>query len=219
MATAGQGNGRRPVIRVRNLSRELRLGKVSVHALRNVNMDIFAGELVSIVGPSGSGKSTLLGLIGGLDSPSSGSVEIDGVDITHMNEDQLTSIRNEKIGFIFQFFNLIPTLTALENVALPIQFAHKPRYRPNERARELLDQLGLADRMSHRPAELSGGQRSPARWPTTRHSCWPMSPPETLTRPPARSCWMPCVTYSGNSAPRSSLSRTTRTWQPTRNAG
>ena len=159
MITASQGNGRRPVIRVRNLSRELRLGKVSVHALRNVNMDIFAGELVSIVGPSGSGKSTLLGLIGGLDSPSSGSVEIDGVDITNMNEDQLTSIRNEKIGFIFQFFNLIPTLTALENVALPIQFAHKPRYSPDKRARDLLDQLGLADRTGHRPAELSGGQQ------------------------------------------------------------
>ena len=149
----------RAIIRVRGLARELRLGKVSVHALRNVNMEIYAGEMVSIVGPSGSGKSTLLGLIGGLDSPSSGSVEIDGVDITHMNEDQLTTIRNEKIGFIFQFFNLIPTLTALENVALPIQFAHRPRYQPNQRARELLDLLGLGDRMNHRPAELSGGEQ------------------------------------------------------------
>ena len=149
----------RAVIRVRELSRELRLGKVSVHALRHVNMEVYAGEMVSIIGPSGSGKSTLLGLIGGLDSPSSGSVEIDGVDITHMNEDQLTTIRNEKIGFIFQFFNLIPTLTALENVALPIQFAHRPRYQPWQRARELLDLLGLGDRMNHRPAELSGGQQ------------------------------------------------------------
>ncbi len=150
---------RRSVIRVRNLSRELRLGKVRVHALRDVNLDIFAGEMVSIVGPSGSGKSTLLGLVGGLDSPSSGSVEIDGVDISNMNEDQLTTIRNEKIGFIFQFFNLIPTLTAQENVALPVQFAHKPKYRPGQRARELLEQLGLGDRMHHRPAELSGGEQ------------------------------------------------------------
>ncbi|MDD9954748.1 MAG: ABC transporter ATP-binding protein [Anaerolineaceae bacterium] len=149
----------RAVIRVRNLSRELRLGKVRVHALRDVNLDIFAGEMVSIVGPSGSGKSTLLGLIGGLDSPSSGSVEIDGVDISNMNEDQLTTIRNEKIGFIFQFFNLIPTLTARENVALPVQFANKPKYRPDHRARELLEQLGLGDRMHHRPAELSGGEQ------------------------------------------------------------
>ncbi|MCY3946321.1 MAG: ABC transporter ATP-binding protein [Anaerolineaceae bacterium] len=149
----------RAVIRVRNLSRELRLGKVRVHALRDVNLEIFAGEMVSIVGPSGSGKSTLLGLIGGLDSPSSGSVEIDGVDISNMNEDQLTTIRNEKIGFIFQFFNLIPTLTARENVALPVQFANKPKYRPDRRARELLEQLGLGDRMHHRPAELSGGEQ------------------------------------------------------------
>ncbi|MCY3906166.1 MAG: ABC transporter ATP-binding protein [Anaerolineaceae bacterium] len=149
----------RAVIRVRSLSRELRLGKVRVHALRDVNLDIFAGEMVSIVGPSGSGKSTLLGLIGGLDSPSSGSVEIDGVDISNMNEDQLTTIRNEKIGFIFQFFNLIPTLTARENVALPVQFANKPKYRPDHRARELLEQLGLGDRMHHRPAELSGGEQ------------------------------------------------------------
>src|SRR5690606_31871649 len=96
------------VIQVHNLTKELPLGKVVVHALRGVNMSIDAGEMVSIVGPSGSGKSTLLGLIGGLDSPTSGSIEIDGVDITHMNEDQLTEIRNEKIGFIFQFFNLIP---------------------------------------------------------------------------------------------------------------
>ncbi len=149
----------RAVIRVRNLSRELRLGKVRVHALRDVNLEIFAGEMVSIVGPSGSGKSTLLGLIGGLDSPSSGSVEMDGVDISNMNEDQLTTIRNEKIGFIFQFFNLIPTLTARENVALPVQFANKPKYRPERRARELLEQLGLGDRMHHRPAELSGGEQ------------------------------------------------------------
>lgn len=147
------------VIQVRNLTKELPLGKVVVHALRGVNMSIYAGEMVSIVGPSGSGKSTLLGLIGGLDSPTSGSIEIDGVDITHMNEDQLTEIRNEKIGFIFQFFNLIPTLTAVENVALPIQFAHKPQFKPDKRARELLGILGLGDRLNHRPSELSGGQQ------------------------------------------------------------
>ena len=147
------------VIRVRDLTKQLPLGKVTVHALRGVSLDIYAGEMVSIVGPSGSGKSTLLGLIGGLDSPTSGIIEIDGVDISRMNEDQLTEIRNEKIGFIFQFFNLIPTLTALENVALPIQFAQKPKFKPEKRARELLKMLGLSDRMNHRPAELSGGQQ------------------------------------------------------------
>ncbi|HVU10606.1 MAG TPA: ABC transporter ATP-binding protein [Phototrophicaceae bacterium] len=147
------------VIRTRGLAKDLPLGKTVVHALRGVDLDIYAGEIVGIVGPSGSGKSTLLGLIGGLDSPTRGTVEIDGVDITRMNEDQLTEIRNEKIGFIFQFFNLIPTLTALENVLLPMQFARKSPPHPNQRARELLDLLGLSDRMNHRPSELSGGQQ------------------------------------------------------------
>jgi putative ABC transport system ATP-binding protein len=147
------------VIRTRGLTKELPLGRHTVHALRGVNMDIRAGEMVSIVGPSGSGKSTLLGLIGGLDTPTHGTIEIDGVDITRMNEDQLTEVRNEKIGFIFQFFNLIPTSTALENVALPIQFAQKPRFNANKRAKELLGVLGMSDRIRHRPSELSGGQQ------------------------------------------------------------
>ncbi|MBL8118939.1 MAG: ABC transporter ATP-binding protein [Anaerolineae bacterium] len=147
------------MIRAHELSKELPLGKYTVHALRGVNMEIYAGEMVGIIGPSGSGKSTLLGLIGGLDTPTHGTIEIDGTDISRMNEDSLTEIRNEKIGFIFQFFNLIPTLTALENVALPIQFARKPQFKPEKRAKELLDMLGLKDRMRHRPSELSGGQQ------------------------------------------------------------
>lgn len=152
-------NSTRPVIQTRGVTRDLPLGSTTVHALRGVDMDIFAGELVGIIGPSGSGKSTLLGLIGGLDRPSSGEIAIDGVNISRMSEDQLTEIRNEKIGFIFQFFNLIPTLTALENVMLPIQFARKKRFKPEQRARELLKALGLDDRLKHRPAELSGGQQ------------------------------------------------------------
>lgn len=147
------------VIRVEDVTKDLSLGKVAIHALRGVNMEIYAGEIVGIVGPSGSGKSTLLGIIGGLDKPTAGRVEIDGVDVTRMNEDQLTEIRNEKIGFIFQFFNLIPTLTALENVALPVQFARKRGFKPEARARQLLKMFGLSDRLHHRPAELSGGQQ------------------------------------------------------------
>ncbi|MBC7871984.1 MAG: ABC transporter ATP-binding protein [Chitinophagaceae bacterium] len=147
------------VIRVREVTKDLSLGKVTIHALRGVDMDIYPGEMVGIVGPSGSGKSTLLGIIGGLDKPTSGTVEIDGVNIARMSEDQLTEIRNEKIGFIFQFFNLIPTLTAIENVALPIQFARKRNFKPEKRAKELLTLLGLSDRMRHRPSELSGGQQ------------------------------------------------------------
>src|SRR5215470_8882334 len=146
--------GSKAVIHTRDVEKDLPLGKVVVHALRGVDMDIYGGEIVGIVGPSGSGKSTLLGLMGGLDIPTRGTIEIDGVDISRMNEDQLTEIRNEKIGFIFQFFNLIPTLSALENVALPIQFARKPRYNPEKRAKELLQSLGMGDRLRHRPSEL-----------------------------------------------------------------
>jgi putative ABC transport system ATP-binding protein len=148
-----------PVIRAENVTKDLPLGKTVIHALRGVDMEIYRGEMVGIVGPSGSGKSTLLGIIGGLDTPTSGSVEIDGIDISRMGEGKLTEIRNEKIGFIFQFFNLIPTLTALENVALPVQFAHKAQFKPEKRARELLEMLGLGDRLKHRPSELSGGQQ------------------------------------------------------------
>lgn len=152
-------NPNHAVIRTQALTKHLPLGKTVVQALRGVDLEIFAGEMVGIIGPSGSGKSTLLGLIGGLDKPTSGTIEIDGIDISRMGEDQLTEIRNEKIGFIFQFFNLIPTLTALENVSLPIQFARKTRFSPEKRARELLTMLGLGDRMHHRPSELSGGQQ------------------------------------------------------------
>lgn len=150
---------RQPVIRAENITRDLKLGSHTVHALRGVNMEIFPNEMVGIIGPSGSGKSTLLGIIGGLDSPTDGMIEIDGLDITRMNENQLTDVRNQKIGFIFQFFNLIPTLTAWENVALPIEFAQMRRRKPDQRAKELLAMLGLGDRLHHRPNELSGGQQ------------------------------------------------------------
>lgn len=147
------------VILTQDLAKRFKMGKHEVEALRGVNIDIRRGEIVSIIGPSGSGKSTLLGIIGGLDTPSEGSVKIDGVEISQMNEDKLTEIRNEKIGFIFQFFNLIPTLTAQENVALPIQFARDRRFPPEKRARDLLETLGLGGRINHRPTELSGGQQ------------------------------------------------------------
>jgi putative ABC transport system ATP-binding protein len=149
-----------PVIYTENLSKRYTLGGGhTVTALNGVTLIIEAGEIVSIVGPSGSGKSTLLSIIGGLDTPTDGSVKIDGIETRRMNENQLTDLRNEKIGFIFQFFNLIPTLTAQENVALPIQFARKPQFNPSTRARDLLKTLGMGDRLNHRPTELSGGQQ------------------------------------------------------------
>ncbi len=148
------------VVRATEITKEFRTGKVVVHALRRVSLEIEAGEMVAIVGPSGSGKSTLLGLLGGLDTPTSGRVEVDSLDITDMNESQLADVRSAKIGFVFQTFNLIPTLTALENVALPAQFARsRSKVKPTRRARELLNTVGLGDRLKHRPAELSGGEQ------------------------------------------------------------
>ena len=149
----------RYVVHVQNATKELKMGQVTVHALRGVTLSVEPGEFLSIIGPSGSGKSTLLGLIGGLDTPTSGKVYIDGTDITDLSERELTRIRNEKIGFVFQFFNLVPTLTALENVALPIQFARRRAFNPANRAKELLALLEVDDRMHHRPNQLSGGQQ------------------------------------------------------------
>ncbi|MBN1965315.1 MAG: ABC transporter ATP-binding protein [Anaerolineae bacterium] len=147
------------VLRTEDLRKDLQVGEITVHALRGVSLKVERGEFLGIIGPSGSGKSTLLGLIGGLDVPTNGTVYIDGVDITHLNERALTRIRNEKIGFVFQSFNLIPTLTALENVALPIQFSGHRKQSPQKRAKEILDVLGLGDRFHHRPTQLSGGEQ------------------------------------------------------------
>ena len=149
----------RYVVHVQNATKELKMGQVIVHALRGVTLSVEPGEFLSIIGPSGSGKSTLLGLIGGLDTPTAGKVFIDGMDITNLSERELTRIRNEKIGFVFQFFNLVPTLTALENVALPIQFSRRRSFNPTKRAKELLTLLEVDDRMNHRPSQLSGGQQ------------------------------------------------------------
>lgn len=147
------------VLQTENLSKDLKVGEITVQALRGVSFQVKRGEFLSIIGPSGSGKSTLLGLIGGLDVPTTGQIYLDGQDITQLNERALTRVRNEKIGFVFQFFNLVPTLTALENVALPVQFSRKQRLGAHKRAKELLEALGLGDRMNHRPNQLSGGQQ------------------------------------------------------------
>ena len=147
------------VVRATGLGKHFLMGNATVYALQGVDLTVNEGELVAILGPSGSGKSTLLGLLGGLDTPSSGRVEIGGVDITHMSENRLADIRNRKIGFVFQFFNLIPTLTALENVELPIQFSRNGKYNPRWRAKELLSLVGLSNRLKHRPGQLSGGEQ------------------------------------------------------------
>lgn len=128
-------------------------------ALDTVDLSIAKGEMVSIVGASGSGKSTMLNLIGGLDRPSSGEIRIDGVALSSLPDDELTRLRRDKIGFIFQFFNLLPTLTSLENVSLPLHLRGWPRKQIDARAKELLDLVGLSHRLEHQPDELSGGER------------------------------------------------------------
>src|SRR5215210_7395601 len=134
-------------------------GKREVMALNHVTLHIEPGEMVSIVGPSGSGKSTLLNIIGCLDRPSSGEVSIGGQQLAALHDDDLTRVRRDKIGFVFQFFNLLSTLTATENVALPLHLRGWPRRKAHDRARELLDVVGLGTRVDHLPEELSGGER------------------------------------------------------------
>jgi putative ABC transport system ATP-binding protein len=146
------------VVEAVNLKKTYMLGKVPVDALRGVNLKVEKGDFLSILGPSGSGKSTLLNLIGALDKPTDGKLLIDGVDISTLNDNQLTDIRR-KIGFVFQFFNLIPRFTALENVELALSIADVSKAEKTKRATELLQTVGLGDRMKHKPAELSGGQQ------------------------------------------------------------
>jgi len=146
------------VMDVRDITKSLPLGRERIDILKGISFQIMGGEFVSIMGPSGSGKSTLLGIIAGLDNPTSGQVLIDGIDITHMSEGKLASVRNNKIGMVFQAFNLIPTLTAQENVEVPL-YVGKHKGSPSVRARELLDLVGLSHRLNHRPNQLSGGEQ------------------------------------------------------------
>jgi len=146
------------MIEVKNVTKRYE-GKRTVHALRDVSLRIEKGEMVATMGPSGSGKSTLLNIIGCLDRPSDGSVFIDGVEIERLDDDALTYLRREKIGFVFQFFNLLPTLNARENVALPLHLARISRREANARSVAMLELVGLGNRLEHLPDELSGGEQ------------------------------------------------------------
>ncbi|MGB9671971.1 MAG: ABC transporter ATP-binding protein [Candidatus Norongarragalinales archaeon] len=146
------------IVEAVNLRKTYLLGKVPVEALRGVNLKVEEGEFLSVLGPSGSGKSTLLNLIGALDKPTDGTVLIDGVDISKLNDNQLADVRR-RIGFVFQFFNLIPRLTARQNVELPMAIAGLGKEERRKRAEELLETVGLKERMNHKPTELSGGEQ------------------------------------------------------------
>ncbi len=148
-----------PILRVVNLSKTYMQGKIPVHALSNVSFDVKRGEFMSIIGPSGSGKSTLLSMIGLLDKPTGGSVFIDDVEVTKAKESDAPRLRREKIGFVFQHFNLIPTLTALENVDIAMRFARVPKNKRRNIAIGLLAQMGMNERTNHKPSELSGGEQ------------------------------------------------------------
>jgi len=148
----------RVIMDVRDITKHLPLGHERIDILKGISFQIRSGEFVSIVGPSGSGKSTLLGIIAGLDNPSTGQVLVDGVDITRMTEGKLAAVRNSKIGMVFQSFNLIPSLTAQENVEIPLYVGKHPGS-PSARAQELLGMVGLSHRLNHRPNQLSGGEQ------------------------------------------------------------
>jgi putative ABC transport system ATP-binding protein len=147
------------LVELSSVSRIYSMGEISVHALRGVSLQVKRGEAIGIMGPSGSGKTTLLNLMGALDRPTEGNVIIDGIDITKMNEQELTKVRRNKISFVFQFFNLLPVLTAFENVELPLLIGGVPEAERKERVDYLLGLVGLTERAEHRPDELSGGEQ------------------------------------------------------------
>jgi putative ABC transport system ATP-binding protein len=148
-----------PTIKVEDLAKDYVLGTNVVHALRGVSLEVHPGEFVAVMGASGSGKSTFMNLIGCLDRPSRGSYHLDGIDVAQLNPDQLALVRNRKVGFIFQGFNLLPRMTALGNVMLPMVYAGVPEHLARDRAMAALAAVGLATREDHRPAQLSGGQQ------------------------------------------------------------
>jgi putative ABC transport system ATP-binding protein len=148
-----------PILEVRNIRKGYKLGKIQVPALRGITFNVNQGEFLAIFGPSGSGKSTLLHLMGGLDRPDEGEILIDGSNLQDLHDNELAELRLKKIGFVFQFFNLLPRLTALRNVELPLTVAGLPEKEALEKAEEMLKLMGLEARVDHRPSELSGGEQ------------------------------------------------------------
>jgi len=148
-----------PLITIKDIGRKYIIGTEVIHALKSVSLNINKGEFVALMGPSGSGKSTLMNILGCLDTPTKGEYILNGIDVSHMTDNELAEVRNSEIGFVFQTFNLLPRNTALDNVALPLVYAGANKMQRNERARKALENVGLGNRVDHKPNELSGGQR------------------------------------------------------------
>ncbi|WP_293787981.1 ABC transporter ATP-binding protein [uncultured Pedobacter sp.] len=149
----------KPLITIKEIGRKYVIGSEVIHALKSVSLDIYKGEFVALMGPSGSGKSTLMNILGCLDTPSSGTYILNGTNVSQMSDDALAEVRNKEIGFVFQTFNLLPRSTSLDNVALPLIYAGTSKRDRDERAARALENVGLGNRMDHKPNELSGGQR------------------------------------------------------------
>ncbi|MFJ1330919.1 ABC transporter ATP-binding protein [Capnocytophaga canimorsus] len=147
------------LLEIKDIKRDFRLGNEVLHVLKGINLTIKKGEYVALMGPSGSGKSTLMNILGCLDTPTSGSYILNGKDVSKMTDNDLADIRNREIGFVFQTFNLMPRTTALDNVALPMVYAGFPKEERQKRSKEVLEMVGLSDRIDHKPNQLSGGQR------------------------------------------------------------
>ena len=148
-----------PLITIKDIGRKYVIGSETIHALKSVSLSINKGEFVALMGPSGSGKSTLMNILGCLDTPTKGTYILNGIDVSHMSENDLAEVRNSEIGFVFQTFNLLPRNSALENVALPLVYAGVSKNDRLDRAKKTLENVGLGNRVDHRPNELSGGQR------------------------------------------------------------
>ena len=176
-------------IRLRGIRKVYRIGGEMLAALDGIDLDIRRGEFAALMGPSGSGKSTLMNILGCLDRPSEGSYRLDGDEVAGLDDDALAMTRNKKIGFVFQNFNLLPRISALDNVALPLVYAGWGRHERTERAQEMLAAVGLGDRGQHLPNELSGGQLQPVPSSTIRISSWRMSRQATSIRSPRRRSW------------------------------